>query len=150
RRVSDLLSRNATAQYRRRFRVSPVEWQALALVGEFGPLSLNDLAAHAILDKSQLSRAVSALVNRKLVHRGRDESDGRGISLRLTPAGQRLNDELNAVAVARNTALLGALNASERAVLPDILGKLSAEARRQIDHERAETPRTASPDGRAA
>ena len=70
--VANLLSRGAAMRYRREFGVSLWEWRTIALLGAQAPLSLNELAAAAGLDKSQMSRVVAGLVERGLVARGAD------------------------------------------------------------------------------
>ena len=50
------------------------EGRCLAAVGAFSPLSVNDLAAQANLDKGQASRAAQALLDQGLVRRRRARS----------------------------------------------------------------------------
>ncbi len=99
-------------------------------------MSQTDLARLAGLDKGQVSRVVSGLVERGLVLRAVDASDARGVRLSLTRAGRRLYDGLIAAATERNQALLDALPAAERAVLESALARLNATARGLIDAER--------------
>ena len=69
-RVANLLSRGAELRYRREFGVSLWEWRSIALLGAVTePLSLNHLAHAAGIHKSQMSRVVSGLTDRKLVLR---------------------------------------------------------------------------------
>ena len=81
--VANLLSRGAELRYRREFGVSLWEWRThrAARRGD-EPLSLNDLARAAGIDKSQMSRVVSGLAKRKLVLRAANDADGRGVQLR--------------------------------------------------------------------
>src|SRR5690349_13523624 len=66
-RLAGALSRGAALRYRREFGVSLVEWRTIALLGGHAPLALKDLARQAGLDKSLVSRTVSALAARGLV-----------------------------------------------------------------------------------
>jgi len=134
--VANLLSRGAAMRYKREFGVSLWEWRTIALLGVDAPLSLNDLARAAGLDKGQMSRVVSGLAERDLVVRGADERDGRGVRLSLTKAGARLYDGLMRAAAERNTAFLGCLTKDERAGLASALAKLGAQAREFIRRER--------------
>jgi DNA-binding MarR family transcriptional regulator len=136
-RVANLLSRGAELRYRREFGVSLWEWRTVALLGGAAqPLSLNELARAAGIDKSQMSRVVSGLTRRRLVRREADESDGRGIRLSLTSAGSALYQKLIRAAAERNNAFLGCLSARERAALEAIMAKLAQEARSFIQQER--------------
>ena len=115
--VANLLSRGAEMRYRREFGVSLWEWRTVALLGAQAPLSLNELAAAAGIDKSQMSRVVAGLVARGIVARAADETDGRGVRLTLTRSGERLCEGLIRAAAERNDAFLGCL-APARAGVP--------------------------------
>ena len=135
--VANLLSRGAALRYRRQFGVSLMEWRTLALLGAHQPLSLNELARHAGLDKSQMSRTVANLTERALVLRGIDISDARGVRLTLTRDGVKLYEGLIASANQRNAAFAAALSDAELATLDAILGRLADKARDLIHSERA-------------
>ena len=135
-RAANLVSRGAALRYRREHGVSLMEWRAVALLGAHSPISLNELARHAGLDKSQMSRVVGGLTERALVLRGVDMADSRGVRLSLTRAGARLYDGLIAAANERNDALLAALTPRELTVFEATLAKLSDAARALIDRER--------------
>jgi len=136
-RVANLLSRGAEMRYRREFGVSLWEWRTVALLGGAAePQSLNDLARAAGMDKSQMSRVVSGLTLRKMVLRGTDAQDGRGIRLSLTASGKALYQKLIRAAAERNEAFLGCLTAKERACLEQAMTKLAQEARGFIQREK--------------
>ncbi|MFC7556048.1 MarR family winged helix-turn-helix transcriptional regulator [Pseudoroseomonas wenyumeiae] len=82
--LANALSRGAAARYRREFDVSLMEWRTIALLGDFAPMTLKDLARQSGLDKGLASRVVSGLVQRGLVKRG-TASDARELALSLTP-----------------------------------------------------------------
>ncbi len=129
-RAANLVSRSAALRYRREFDVSLGEWRALALLAADAPLSLNDLARAAGLDKAQMSRVVAGLIQRDLVLRQMSERGGRMVELSLTRAGARLYRGLIAAAGERDAAFRACLTAQEMAVLESALKKLAAEARR--------------------
>lgn len=56
----------------------------------FGPLRASDLAEHACLDLSTVSRHLSALETDGYVTRTPDPADGRATLLAVTKSGQRL------------------------------------------------------------
>ena len=134
--VANLLSRGAEMRYRREFGVSLWEWRTVALLGGAAePQSLNDLARAAGIDKSQMSRVVSGLTRRRIVLRGADASDGRGVRLSLSAAGKSLYRKLIRAAAERNDAFLGCLSAQERKCLEQAMSKLAHEARSLIQLE---------------
>jgi DNA-binding MarR family transcriptional regulator len=132
-KLAGALSRGAALWYRREFDVSMVEWRTVALLGGFAPLSLKQLAALAALDKSLVSRTVTALVERNIVLRIVSSTDGREVELRLTPEGERLYQGLMRAARQRDAAFHAALSPTEREVLDRLLLKLEAEAWRQVE-----------------
>src|SRR3546814_12038034 len=93
------------------------------------------------MDKSQASRNVSELMERKLIRRSADAEDGRGISLDLTAAGRRLYQEMFPAAVARNEALLEVLTAAERDAIERALDKLTVRALDMLHDHIGSAPR---------
>lgn len=151
-RLANALSQGAARRYRAEFDVSLMEWRTLALLGDYAPMTLKDLARQSGLDKSLASRTVSGLVERRLVTRTVGTDDAREVSLRLSAAGRRTFEGLMRAARARNDVFLAALSAEERAILDAAIDKLTAVARQQAKpeawSEAAAAPRR--PAGRAA
>lgn len=114
------------------------EGRCLAAVGAFSPLSINDLAARANLDKGQASRAAQALVEQGWVSKSPSPSDRRGVVLTLTPTGKKRWERLQAVIAQRNADILACLEPSERAALSDLLDRLLEHA--QSDTSPRQTP----------
>lgn len=135
--VANLLSRGAALRYRREFDVSLWEWRTIALLSAEGPASLQTLARAAALDKGQMSRVVTGLVERGWVARVVDSVDARSVRLSLTAKGQRVARGLLRAAAERNQTLEGALTATEHGQLNRILGKLDITARALIEQEQA-------------
>jgi DNA-binding MarR family transcriptional regulator len=130
RKSADLLGRSAALRYKRLFGVSLLEWRTLALIGEYSPMSVSELAEHASLDKSQVSRVIAALSQRKLVVRKRNVEDGRGITLELTAEGRRVCEKLLSEADDRNSVFLDCLSAAEKKSLDAALEKLTVAGKR--------------------
>ena len=135
--ISGLLSRSAALRYRREFGVSLWEWRAIALLGARSPMSLNELAKGAGLDKSQMSRVASSLVLRGLLLRGADANDGRGVSLVLSREGRRTCTALMRCAGERDELLRACVPAGERGKLERLLTLLHEQARELYTRERA-------------
>jgi DNA-binding MarR family transcriptional regulator len=98
--------------------------RCLATVGSFEPLSVNDLARRANLNKGQASRAAQYLVEQGLVHKQDDMEDGRGVVLTLTPAGRKVWVRTMALVNKRNEQIFGCLSAREQAALGALLDRL--------------------------
>ncbi len=130
-RVANALSRGAALRYREGFDVSLMEWRTIALLGDFAPMTLKDLARQSSLDKGLASRVVSGLVERGLVKREVSPGDARERALALTAAGRRLHRGLMEAARERDHAFRAALTAEEAAALDSALEKLLRVARAQ-------------------
>jgi DNA-binding MarR family transcriptional regulator len=135
--VANLLSRGAELRYRREFGVSLWEWRSIALLGgAAGPLSLNELARSAGIDKSQMSRVMTGLAKRGIVVREVDAADGRGVQLALSKTGRKLYSGLIKAAGHRDAAFKSCLSEKEKQVFDRALGKLAHQAREFIQREK--------------
>ncbi len=102
--------------------------RCLAVIGHFYPVSINDLALYANLDKSQASRAAQRLVDEGLIGRQSQEGDSRIVNLVLTKKGQRAYAKVVDIATRRNEDVFAALTPVERALLSGLLDKLIENA----------------------
>ncbi len=102
------------------------EGRCLAAIGAFGPLSVNDLAQRANLDKGQASRAAQSLVDQQLVSKLASESDARAVVLTLTRSGQHTWKRVARLIARRNEEIFGSLNTAEQQSLSGMLDRLLA------------------------
>ena len=131
--VNKLTDRRSSDAYAGEFGLAVGEARCLAALGGPEPdraLSVNDLAARANLNKAQASRAAQSLVERGLVDKTTSATDGRGVTLSLTPAGQILWRSVMALIARRNNEIFSCLSASEQQQLGDMLDRLIAHSRR--------------------
>jgi DNA-binding MarR family transcriptional regulator len=105
------------------------EGRCLSAIGSFRPLSVNDLAAAANLDKGQASRAAQSLVDQGLVRKQASPSDGRGVVLTLTAKGERVWQRVMDLVQRRNAEITACLSHAEREQLDRLLDRLVAHAR---------------------
>ena len=101
----------------------------LAAIGRYAPLSVNDLALAANLNKGQASRSAQALVERGLIEKKDSAADGRGVVLSLTPAGDAHYRRIIDLIARRNQEIFGCLSADEQRQLGDMLDRLIAHQR---------------------
>lgn len=93
------------------------------------PVNITELNRHVLLSQPALSRLVDRLAARGLVARQADPDDGRGVLLRLTDAGRRVQRGAglcHARSVAREMA--AALSRAEMEQLEMICGKIAKGA----------------------
>ena len=127
-----LSDRVSQAAYLADARMSMSEGRCLAAIGALEPMSINDLAQHANLDKGQASRAAQALVDSGLVHKAADTLDGRGVRLSLTPRGRTRWERVMTLIERRNDEIFGCLDADERRRFGDALDRLIERARTHL------------------
>lgn len=109
--------------------LSMSDGRCLTAVGTFAPLSVNDLAQKANLNKGQASRAAQSLVDQGLVVKAASPTDGRGVVLTLTPKGKAAWQRAMQVVGQRNQDIFGVLSAAERNQLSDFFDRLIEKAR---------------------
>lgn len=126
--VNKLTDRASSAAYASEFGLPVGEARCLAAIGNFAPLSVNQLALKANLDKGQASRAAQALVARGLVVKEASPGDARGVLLRPTPAGRRLWSRVMRLIARRNEEIFGCLSAAEQRRMAAWLDRVLAHA----------------------
>ena len=102
-------------------RTTSTQCHLLTELARTGPLPLSELGTRVSLEKSWVSRAVEAMVERGLVTKEPNPSDARSWLVTLTDAGVRTVDELNQTLDAHAEQLLGTLSTRERAVVENSL-----------------------------
>ncbi len=127
--LANLITRSATLRYRRLLGMPQVSWRILALLGSRPPITLNELSARSGIDKSQLSRGVTALVKKQLVSRRTSPTDSRAVHIALTDRGIGAYAALFAAASRRNEEMLKGLSAGRRRALLDLLDTVTERAR---------------------
>ena len=142
--LANTWSRLAAEANERDFSLDPREWRIVGMLGAYAPMSLQGLAREVNVDKSQASRTVSGLIERGLLQRESDASDGRGVQLSLTRAGMQVYRKVFPRAVKRNQELLSVLSDAERAVLDRALDLLTDHAHATLAKARAEEKRVAA------
>ena len=102
-------------------RTTSTQCHLLTELARSGPLPLSELGTRVSLEKSWVSRAVEAMVERGLVTKERNPCDARSWLVTLTDAGRRAVDDLNRTLDAHAEQLLATLNARERAAVENSL-----------------------------
>ncbi len=116
--------------------LSMSDGRCLTAVGTFAPLSVNDLAKKANLNKGQASRAAQSLAGQGLVLKAASPTDGRGVVLTLTSEGQSAWQRAMDVVTQRNKDIFGVLGADEQTQLSSFFDRLIDQA--QVGGELAE------------
>jgi DNA-binding MarR family transcriptional regulator len=96
---------------------------------ERGPQTVSSLSEVLQLTRGAVSRLVERMVRKGLVSRREGDGDRRQKTLSLTPAGQRIRDQLDTVRVSGFVAALSELDSALAADLKDVLTRVVATLR---------------------
>ncbi len=130
--IMKLLHRSAGPAFRSETHLSDFEWRVMTQVGDHGPLVLTALAALLNQDKGQVSHAVKALVEAKLLSR-----EHLRAPIALTKSGRAMFERIVRLGRARNAVLGRDLSEAERRALPQLLAKLHTNARSLLSQAQA-------------
>lgn len=103
-------------------------WTVLAVLENGGPMVQRTLAAALGIEGPTLTRHLDRLEELGLIRRNRDGADRRYALVELTPAGQALCHELDAIARAANDEMLSGFSEDETAQLKSMLQRLTDNA----------------------
>ena len=96
-------------------------------------LSVNDLAAALVLDKSTVSRVVKGLEEKGLVERAADPGDRRAVVLEASPAGRRLHAAIEEDILAQEEEILAGFDEEVRRQIPRLIAALARAALERVD-----------------
>ena len=98
-RAAEAISLRFESAYRERYGMLRTEWRVLAHLGEFGAMTARDICTASGEHKTKISRAISALEQKRFVLRHRQEDDRRFETLHMTDAGRSAFDDISSRAV---------------------------------------------------
>ena len=113
-RAAAAASRQLSVIYKRKYGLTVPEWRTLATLAEFGELTAKQIGAHSAMHKTKVSRAVTALDERRWLTRKRDDTDRRSETLQLTSQGMQGFRKLEPEMLGYEVDLLARLTVSER------------------------------------
>lgn len=111
-----------------RFGITRREWRVIARLAQQQGLLSSELADSIELDRARTSRAVSSLVEKKLVRRQTGAADRRQARLSLTDSGRAVYQALFPLVCEINRSLLDPLSADEVVRLDQMLSRLQERA----------------------
>jgi DNA-binding MarR family transcriptional regulator len=123
-RISALISETYSAK----FALSITEWRIMAVLGEYPGVSADEVSLKTQIEKSILSRAISKLLQRKLLERAFDPTDKRRSMLRLTETGLSVYDELVPMSYDYEQELLTCFSDTERQQFSELIDRLYEHA----------------------
>ncbi len=125
--IANIITRSATASFKRQTGVSNFEWRLLVNVASRPSISFMGLVDHVDADKAQVSRTLDSLASAGLVNRIKDPASGQ-VKIELTEEGQRVYGVMRADALRRNIIFTGWLKPAQRNRLQAYLNLLIRNA----------------------
>ncbi len=125
------ISTSFAITYEARFGITIPQWRVMSTLGNFPNCSASHVAEYANLDKVQVSRAVSGLVEMGYVTRSLDDRDRRNSVLRLSAKGQEIYQQIIPVARDFEARFTEVLTSEENAQLDILLARLMKKAKRR-------------------
>lgn len=107
------------------FDLSLNEWRVLAVIQAKAPVRAGDVSALLLMDKSQLSRLIKDLLEKRFIKSKPDANDARAVVLTLTSKGIAVYDDMLAEVIRQNEQVFAPLSAEEVALLDDMLNRLT-------------------------
>lgn len=104
--------------------VNLVEWRVLAVLYEFGPQTMGDIARRTSINASTMTRLIGAMEKRALVSRERPAGNQRTVHVRLLDDGRRIAASLIPDVVAYERELSACFTGTELHTFKTLLAKL--------------------------
>ena len=125
--VTNRISASFARLYSEKFNLSIPEWRVMAVLGQQPGLSADEVSSETEMDKVPVSRAVTKLLDKRLLQRNFSGRDRRRSILCLSEAGYGMYAQIVPLALAYEAELKAALTEQELAQLEILLNKLSIQ-----------------------
>lgn len=122
--AAEMTSRSFQAVYRDLHGMTRTQWRVMANLGKFGSMTARDICAISHIEKTKVSRAVTALETEGFLVRTPSEDDRRAEFLSLTPSGLDVYRSLGQRALEYDAELRAELGETASANLTKVLSKL--------------------------
>ncbi|WP_372397495.1 MarR family winged helix-turn-helix transcriptional regulator [Azospirillum sp. HJ39] len=126
--LANTVSHTLAKLYEKRFGITIPEWRIIAVLGGGETMSAGEIAQRTAMDKVQVSRAISRMLDSALILRESGDTDRRKALLTLTPKALDIYAEIVPMALTYQAEVTDALSADEQAQLDTLLTRLQARA----------------------
>ncbi|HLP70852.1 MAG TPA: MarR family transcriptional regulator [Rhizobium sp.] len=133
--AAEAISRSFQEIYRELYGMTRTQWRVMANLGKFGAMTAKDICVISHVEKTKVSRAVSALEADGFLVRTPSEEDRRAEILSLTDKGRTAFADLGQRAITYDRDLRRKLGPELTIQLDALLKKLIAEAPSRHDDE---------------
>lgn len=111
--------------YQDRYGMLRTEWRVLFHLGRYGDMTAREICDRAALHKTNVSRAVRALEEKRLLKRTTLPSDQRNELLSWTGVGRKTSEDLGRAAEQYNRQLLAPVSQAEQTALHQCLARIA-------------------------
>lgn len=118
-RMNRLLNRDL-----RTYGLTISHWRVLAVLASARSVTINDLAAYAMIEQSTLSRLVMRMEADGLVGRERGEPDGRVVTVSMTARGRETYEQVRALSIAHARRVTMGFSEPEQAGLKQAIRQM--------------------------
>ena len=126
--AAEATSKSFQASYKATYGMTRTQWRVLANPGKFGSMTARDICAISHIEKTKVSRAVSALEEDLLLSRAVSPQDRRAEILSLTDRGREVFADLGQKAIEYDLALRAQIGPEIAAQLDELLRSIIAES----------------------
>ncbi|MEO1537677.1 MAG: MarR family winged helix-turn-helix transcriptional regulator [Pseudomonadota bacterium] len=123
-RAAEAVSRDFQPHYKHSYGMLRTEWRVLFHLGHYGTMTATEICDKADLHKTKVSRAVTALEEKRFLSRETVEKDRRAEALSLTARGRTAFDDLAVAARDYDATLEHQLGEDDFATLKRITKRL--------------------------
>lgn len=133
--AAEATSRAFQEVYRTTYGMTRTQWRVLANLGRFGAMTARDICRISHIEKTKVSRAITALERDNLIVRRESETDRRAEILTLTPRGEERFAELGRKAIEHDRQVRTQLGAEVAGQFAAVLRTLiaSGQGREEAD-----------------
>lgn len=125
--AAEATSRSFQASYKADYGMTRTQWRVLANLGKFGAMTARDICRISHIEKTKVSRAVSALESEGILSRAPSAADRRAEILSLTETGRRVFADLGQRALAYDAELRNRLGPEIAARIDSVLRAIIAQ-----------------------
>ena len=133
--VTNKVSRSLGNLYADRFDLSIAEWRVMAVLGQYKDLSADQVCIKTEMDKVTVSRAVTKLLNKKLIDRKFSDQDKRRSMLQLSRSGDAIYAQIVPLATRFEQQLSDVFSKQEQKQFNKLLDKLNQRATKLFEFE---------------
>ena len=116
--------------YAEHYGISISQWRVMAAIGRESNCTASSIVEHTAMDKVQVSRAVSGLIQMGVLKSKLDKNDRRNNVLSFTPQGQRIYNNIVPTGREFEEKLMSIMDSKELKTFDNLLKKLSSQVKK--------------------